>query len=93
MYNKPSSSFDESRPNHEGTIVDSYKLGKKIGSGAFGELYLARHVVTNEKFAAKLEPTNTKHPQLKYEAKIYSCLKGGKGIPAIYYYGEVGDYY
>ena len=93
MYDKSTASFESKKADLEDTIVDNYRLGKKIGSGAFGEIYLAKHIITNEKFAAKIEPTNTKHPQLKYEAKIYSCLKGGKGIPAIYYYGEVGDYY
>jgi len=34
-----------------------------------------------------------KHPQLKYEERVYNYLKGGKGIPTVYFYGEVGDYY
>lgn len=75
------------------SIVDNYRLEKRIGSGAFGEIYLAKHITTNQSYAVKLEPVNTKHPQLKYEEKIYSYLKGGKGIPVVYFYGEVGDFY
>ena len=77
----------------EQSVVDNYRLEKKIGSGAFGEIYIAKHITTNEKFAVKLEPVSSKHPQLKYEEKIYNYLKGGKGIPVVYFYGEVGDYY
>lgn len=77
----------------EQAIVDNYRLEKRIGSGAFGEIFLARNLTTNEKCACKVEPTSTKHPQLKYEERVYSYLKGGKGIPTVYFYGEVGDYY
>ena len=77
----------------EQTIVDNYRLEKRIGSGAFGEIYLARHITTKQKFACKVEPVSTKHPQLKYEERVYNYLKGGKGIPAVHFYGEVGDYY
>ena len=93
MYNKSPKSSDSNKIDLEDMIVDNYRLGKKIGSGAFGEIYIAKHIITNEKYAAKLEPVNSKHPQLKYEAKIYNSLKGGKGIPIIYFYGEIGDYY
>lgn len=77
----------------EKTIVDSYRLEKRIGSGAFGDIYLCRHVTTKQKFACKVESVKEKHPQLKYEERVYHYLKGGKGIPAVYFYGEVGDYY
>lgn len=77
----------------EHTIVDNYKLEKKIGGGAFGDIYLAIHQTTGQKYACKVEPTSTKHPQLKYEERVYNYLKGGKGIPNVYFYGEVGDYY
>ena len=74
-------------------LVHNYRLEKRIGSGAFGEIYLAKHITTHQSYAVKIEPVSTKHPQLKYEEKIYSYLKGGKGIPNVYFYGEVGDYY
>ena len=41
-------------------IVGKYfKLGKKLGSGAFGEIYKAKHSKTNEEAAVKLEDYKT----------------------------------
>ncbi|PKI64010.1 hypothetical protein CRG98_015596 [Punica granatum] len=67
----------------ERIIGGKYKLGRKIGSGSFGEIYLATHVETPEIVAVKIENSKTKHPQLLYEAKLYGILQGGSGIPCI----------
>ncbi|GMH23813.1 hypothetical protein Nepgr_025656 [Nepenthes gracilis] len=73
-------------------IVDGkYKLGRKIGSGSFGEIYFAAHVDTHEIVAVKIENNKTRHPQLLYEAKIYNILQGGSGIPSIKWSGVDGD--
>lgn len=68
-----------------------YKLGRKIGSGSFGEIFLATHIDTFEIVAVKLENTKTKHPQLLYEAKVYNSLQGGSGIPSVKCSGADGD--
>lgn len=68
-----------------------YKLGRKIGSGSFGEIFLATHIDTFEIVAVKLENSKTKHPQLLYEAKVYSNLQGGSGIPSVKWSGVDGD--
>ena len=60
-------------------VNDKYKLGKKIGSGSFGDIYEGTDVVTEEKVAIKLEMHRTRHPQLLYEAKLYRRVAGGKG--------------
>jgi predicted Ser/Thr protein kinase len=68
-----------------------YRLGRKIGSGSFGDIYLGTNVTTGEEVAMKLESTKSKHPQLVYEAKLYKILQGAVGIPYIRWYGvEVG---
>lgn len=54
-----------------------FRIGPKIGSGSFGEIYRGTNVLTGEEVAIKLEPVQTKHPQLMYESKIYRILKGG----------------
>ncbi|MED6184345.1 Casein kinase 1-like protein 3 [Stylosanthes scabra] len=75
----------------ERIIASKYKLGRKIGSGSFGEIYLATHVDTFEIVAVKIENTKTKHPQLLYEAKLYNILQGGSGIPSIRWSGVDGE--
>lgn len=72
-------------------VGGKYKLGRKIGSGSFGEIFLATHIDTFEIVAVKLENTKTKHPQLLYEAKVYNILQGGSGIPSVKWSGVDGD--
>ncbi|CAN0892864.1 Casein kinase 1-like protein 10 [Linum grandiflorum] len=73
-------------------VGGKFKLGRKIGSGSFGELYIAVNVQTGEEVGVKLEPVKTKHPQLHYESKIYMILQGGTGIPELKWFGAEGDY-
>eukprot|EP01017_Pseudomicrothorax_dubius_P033808 TRINITY_DN4561_c0_g2_i6.p1 TRINITY_DN4561_c0_g2~~TRINITY_DN4561_c0_g2_i6.p1 ORF type:complete len:364 (-),score=92.94 TRINITY_DN4561_c0_g2_i6:62-1153(-) len=78
-------------------ICKKFKLTKKLGSGAFGEIFHGINTVTNEEVAVKLEPVTTKHPQLFYEAKLYQYLHQDasvidKGIPRVYYCATEGDY-
>ncbi|KAI3691153.1 hypothetical protein L2E82_49372 [Cichorium intybus] len=71
----------------ERIVGDKYKLGRKIGSGSFGEIFLATHVDTHEIVAVKMENRQTKHPQLLYEAKLYNYLQGIVGIAGIHWSG------
>ncbi|XAR53360.1 Non-specific serine/threonine protein kinase [Bertholletia excelsa] len=75
----------------ERVVGGKYKLGRKIGSGSFGEIYLATHIDTFEIVAVKIENSKTKHPQLFYEAKLYNVLQGGSGIPSIKWSGVDGE--
>jgi len=91
----------------EHRVGEKYVLGKKIGSGAFGEIFLATNIQTGEKLAVKLEHRKTKHPQLLYEARLIKLLSLSKrcndsstsssmtsalGIPRVRWYGIEGDY-
>lgn len=69
-----------------------YRLGRKIGSGSFGTLYLGEHIKTGEEVAIKLEMMKARHPQLAYEYKVYRILAGGVGIPSVHWFGKEGDY-
>ncbi|KAJ7954696.1 putative Casein kinase [Quillaja saponaria] len=76
----------------EHVIGGKFKLGRKIGSGSFGELYLGINVQSGEEVAVKLESAKTKHPQLHYESKLYVLLQGGTGIPHLKWFGVEGEY-
>lgn len=84
-------------PAPEIIIANKYILGKKIGSGSFGDIYLGTSYATREEVAMKMESTRSRHPQLMYEAKLYRILQGGVGIPFIRWFGAVpfpqGDYH
>jgi serine/threonine protein kinase len=73
-------------------VAGKYRLGAKIGSGAFGDIFLGINTTTQEEVAVKLEKVRCAHPQLLYESKIYRMLQGGVGIPTIHWYGVEGEY-
>lgn len=73
-------------------VGGKYRLGRKIGSGSFGDIYLGTNVTSSEEVAIKLECVKAKHPQLHIEAKFYKMMQSGVGIPAIRWCGTEGDY-
>ncbi|XP_078691908.1 casein kinase I-like isoform X10 [Branchiostoma floridae x Branchiostoma belcheri] len=73
-------------------VGNKYRLGRKIGSGSFGDIYLGTNISNGEEVAIKLECVKTKHPQLHIESKFYKMMQGGVGIPTIKWCGAEGDY-
>jgi len=73
-------------------VGGKYRLGRKIGEGSFGDIYLGVNLQTGEEVAIKLESVRAKHPQLLYESKIFRILQGGVGIPNIHWFGVEGDF-
>jgi serine/threonine protein kinase len=67
-------------------INDRYKLIKRIGSGAFGLIFSAKNVNTDETVAIKLEPT-AQTDTLTHEAAVLQHLSNIPGIPTLRYYG------
>lgn len=83
----------ESRPAPEVRIGNSgglgssggFRVGKKIGCGSFGEIYMGTNIRTGEEVGIKLEHTRRRNPHLLYECKLYKMLAGGVGIPNIHW--------
>uniref|UniRef100_A0A8D2CZZ5 non-specific serine/threonine protein kinase n=1 Tax=Sciurus vulgaris TaxID=55149 RepID=A0A8D2CZZ5_SCIVU len=73
-------------------VGNKYRLGRKIGSGSFGDIYLGANIASGEEVAIKLECVKTKHPQLHIESKFYKMMQGRVGIPSIKWCGAEGDY-
>ncbi|XP_033212905.1 casein kinase I-like isoform X2 [Belonocnema kinseyi] len=73
-------------------VGNKFRLGRKIGSGSFGDIYLGTNISTGEEVAIKLECIKTRHPQLHIESKFYRMMQGGVGIPTIKWCGSEGDY-
>lgn len=79
---------------YEGVRVGGrYRLGRKIGSGSFGDIYLGRNLQTEEEVAIKLESIKCRHPQLAYEYRLYRVLQSRTGIPSVRWFGKEGDYH
>ncbi|KAJ2997107.1 serine/threonine protein kinase [Globomyces sp. JEL0801] len=73
-------------------VGGKYRIGRKLGAGSFGELYLGTDVLSNAEIALKIEPIRSRHPQLEYEVRVYKALAGGVGIPFVLWFGIQGDY-
>ncbi|KAH0848426.1 hypothetical protein HID58_090471 [Brassica napus] len=67
----------------EPRVGNKFRLGRKIGSGSFGEIYLGTDIQTNEEVAIKLMEI--------YEADTY-YVNVGSGVPNIKWYGVEGEY-
>ena len=67
-----------------------FLVGKKLGSGSFGDIYLGTHRQTSAEVAIKFELLKSKH--LQHEAELYKILAGGLGVPKLGWSGVEGDY-
>ncbi|XP_042198916.1 casein kinase I isoform X2 [Callorhinchus milii] len=74
-------------------VGPNFRVGKKIGSGNFGELRLGKNLYTNEYVAIKLEPVKSRAPQLHLEYRFYKQLGiTADGVAQVYYFGPCGKY-
>ncbi|CAH1433139.1 unnamed protein product [Lactuca virosa] len=75
-------------------VGGKYKLGRKIRSESFVTVHQATDVNTLEIVAVKIENNKKRHPELRYEAKLYDTLlrgRGKRGIPGIKWSGVDGE--
>lgn len=74
-------------------IHDTYILGKRLGKGSFGEVYMGKHKWTNRPVAIKLEPLESRTRILEHEFKVYQDIyHPNSGITQCHYYGLEDDY-
>lgn len=77
----------------EGMIVaKNYQITKKLGNGAFGEIWKATNLKSKQEYAIKFEEINSKHQQLYAECRIYLWFHSdstvlAQAIPQVVYYG------
>jgi casein kinase 1 epsilon len=77
-------------------INNKYKLISKLGSGAFGSIYMGENIRTKEHVAIKIEPLDANLKLLKNESTVYNYLKkfNFNGIPHLKWYGlDTKNYY
>ena len=73
------------------TLFKKYKVLKKLGAGAFGDVYLGKQVVDGKYVAIKVEQKDNKLPTLESEVFILQNLKGF-GIPEVLSFGIKKNY-
>jgi len=78
-------------------VGKNFKIIRKIGQGAFAEIYQAINTKNNLDVAVKIEPVNSNHPQLIYQCNLYNYLHNhstviDKGIPNLYYCSTEGNF-
>lgn len=93
MSSKDKGSRDRKR-SEDGVLMvgPHYRVGKKLGSGNFGEIHYGKNITTNEDVAIKLESANARAPQLYLEYRFYQLMGPHMGLPKAYYFGTCGKY-
>jgi len=75
-------------------FIDNYELINKIGSGSFGDVYIARNKTDKQVYAAKIEEAKNKN-RLKSEYNIYKKINKDNrinGIPKVYNFIQTSEY-
>ena len=73
------------------TLFKKYKVKKKLGEGAFGDVYMGSCIENNELVAIKVEQRKILKPLLETEAFFLYSLKG-LGIPEVLSFGRLKQY-
>ncbi|KAN0113670.1 Protein kinase-like domain containing protein [Russula decolorans] len=69
-----------------------YQVGKLLGAGTFGTVYLGRDIKKGRDVAVKLEAAQEWGSKLEHEYHVYRATSGIRGIPKMLWYGVEGRY-
>lgn len=70
-------------------VANRFRLIHCIGSGSFGEIYVANDLQRNNEIVAlKLESIHAKYPQLQHESSVYQALQGGCNVGRFIWFGS-----
>ena len=72
-------------------VGGKYRIIKKIGDGAFNEIYQGSDIFDNSEVAIKLEHVSIKYRQLLFESQLLKSIPG-IGFPQVYWAGVSGEY-
>ena len=72
-------------------VGGKFRISKKIGDGAFNEIYQGSDIFDNSEIAIKLEHNSIKYPQLLFESRLLESIPG-IGIPKVFWAGVSGEY-
>jgi serine/threonine protein kinase len=72
-------------------VFKKYKVKKKLGEGAFGDVYLGQAIENNQYVAMKVEARKIAKPILESEAFLLYSI-AGLGIPEVKSFGKVKNY-
>lgn len=61
-------------------IGKHFKMGKRVGHGAFGEIFEGVNTVTSQAVAIKMEQCSSQAPQLEHEHNLYQLLQGQRKL-------------
>jgi casein kinase I family protein HRR25 len=73
-------------------VGNKYCIGRKIGSGSFGDIYLGINIISGEEIAIKLERVQGEATSTRIRDRVYKSLAGGVGIPFVHWFGTEYEY-
>ncbi|OHS98535.1 Casein kinase I isoform delta [Tritrichomonas foetus] len=77
----------------EGTMVDRFKVGRRIGAGGYGDIYVVYDTKDhNKEYAMKMESMSAKQRSLEDELRILIQLKKIKYFPEILFDSYTKEY-
>ncbi|KAL4491486.1 hypothetical protein ABPG72_008142 [Tetrahymena utriculariae] len=68
-------------------IANRFEIKELLGSGSFGEVYLALDKQQNQEVALKIDINADENSQIPREAKLLQNFQGGEGIPKVFWSG------